>query len=213
MRINRLLSIVAIFLPLALHGQGSSSSSEPQSSSGQIMGTYSTQGKRNTVMITRKEMGKWWKSSEIAQKLQLGDQQIKQLDDIFYEHRLKLIDYQADLEKQDLELQTLLDQDSPSEGSVGSQVDQELSARSKLEREYTMMNLALRKVLSVEQWRQLKTIQGERDRGPVFFKKVPAGQLPLPPFPPEGADLNSLPPLPPDDALPPPPEAGMGSLY
>ena len=212
MKISQLLSVAAIFLPLALHGQGSSSSSEPQSSSGQIMGTYSTQGKRNTVVIARKEMGKWWKNSEIAQKLQLGDQQIKQLDDIFYEHRLKLIDYQADLEKQDLELQTLLDQDSPSEGSVGSQVDQELSARSKLEREYTMMNLALRKVLSVEQWRQLKTIQGQRDRGPVFFKKQFPDGGQVPPFPPEGAELDPLPPLPPDEG-PPPPEAGMGSLY
>src|SRR5438445_8845949 len=63
---------------------------------------------RRNVMFHR-EMGKWWKNSETAQKLQLTDNQIQQLDQIFYEHRMKLIDYGANMEKEDLKLQTLLD--------------------------------------------------------------------------------------------------------
>jgi hypothetical protein len=66
------------------------------------------------------------------------------------------------MQKQDLKLQTLLDEDSPNESQVGTQVDQVLAARGKLEREFTMMNLDLRKVLSVEQWKKLKSIRGER---------------------------------------------------
>src|SRR5258708_31862832 len=81
------------------------------------------------------------------------------------------------MEKEDLKLQSLLDADVPNEGQVGSQVDQVLAARGKLEREFTMMNLDLRKVLSVEQWRQLKTIREER-RPPdhdFFHKQLPGG--------------------------------------
>src|SRR5262249_22489443 len=38
------------------------------------------------------EMGKWWRDQEISKKLQLSDGQIGQLDQIFYDHRVKLID-------------------------------------------------------------------------------------------------------------------------
>jgi Spy/CpxP family protein refolding chaperone len=115
------------------------------------------------------EMGKWWRDTEIAKKLQLSDGQIGQLDQIFYDHRVKLIDHGAEMEKQDLKLQSLLDADSPDEGQIGSQVDLVLAARGKLEREYTFMNLDLRKVLSLDQWRQLKSIRGERPGDNVIF--------------------------------------------
>jgi hypothetical protein len=48
------------------------------------------------------ELGKWWQNSEIAKKLQLSEGQISQLDQIFYDHKVKLIDYGAEMEKQDL---------------------------------------------------------------------------------------------------------------
>ncbi len=138
-------------------------------------------------------MGKWWKNSDIAKKLQLNENQVTQLDQIYYEHRLKLIDFGADMEKEDLKLQSLLDADVPNEGQIGTQVDQVLTARGKLEREYTMMNLDLRKVLSLEQWRQLKSIRGNMGDNIMYFhKKVrpPLGGqpgMPLPPPPPPGA--------------------------
>ncbi len=118
-------------------------------------------------------MGKWWQDSELAKKLQLTDTQINQLNQIFFDHRMKLIDYGAEMEKQDLKLQSLLDQDMPDTSQVGSQVDQVLAARGKLEREYTMMNLDLRKVLSVAQWRQLKSIREQH--GPPHLPFPPGG--------------------------------------
>ena len=120
----------------------------------------STPGSRATL-VYRGELGKWWQNSDIAKKLQLSDGQIGQLDQTFYDHKVKLIDYGADMEKQDLKLQTLLDADVPNEGQVEAQVNQVLEARGKLEREFTMMNLDLRKVLSLDQWRQLKSIRGQ----------------------------------------------------
>jgi Spy/CpxP family protein refolding chaperone len=148
------------------------------------------------------EMGKWWRDPEISQKLQLSEGQIAQLDQTFYDHRVKLIDHNAEMEKQDLKLQSLLDADQPDEGQIGSQVDLVLAARGKLEREYTFMNLDLRKVLSLDQWRQLKSIRGDRGFGDnvIYFQKKLAGPpqsgpvvLPFPPDGPEGMDTTAPP--------------------
>jgi Spy/CpxP family protein refolding chaperone len=160
------------------------------------------------AMVYHRELGKWWQSSDIVKKLQLGDGQVAQLDQIFYEHRLKLIDFGADMEKQDLKLQMLVDADVPNEGQVEAQVDQVLAARGKLEREFTMMNLELRKVLSIEQWRQLKAIRGDSggfgDR--IFFRKaLPPGAapvtVPLPPGMAPGMPAPPPPPMGPDELL------------
>src|SRR3954447_8168987 len=105
------------------------------------------------VFVYHNELGKWWQNADIVKKLQLTDAQVSQLDQIFVDHRLRLIDYGADMEKQDLKLQTLLDADVPNEAQINGQVDQVLDARGKLEREFTTMNLDLRKVLSLPQWR------------------------------------------------------------
>jgi periplasmic protein CpxP/Spy len=139
--------------------------------------------------IYRREIGKWWQDSEIAKKLQLTDKQISQLDQNFYQHRMKLIDDTAAMEKEDLKLQNLLDADTPDEGQVNSQVDAVLDARGDLEREFTAMNLDTRKVLSVQQWRQLKSIRGDVGMpGKVLFHAGPGGPMPPP---------DDLPPLPP----------------
>ena len=150
-------------------------------------------------MVYHGELGKWWQNSDIAKKLQLTDDQIGQLDQTFYDHKVKLIDFGAETEKQDLKLQTLLDADVPNEGQVEAQVDQVLAARGKLEREYTLMNLDLRKVLALDQWRQLKSIRAQNGGfgDKVFFRKVlPPGAGPMTLPGPPGA-LPMLPPLPP----------------
>jgi len=176
--------VVFAFLALPLGAQTWSTQAGPSIA----MDKKATAG----VMVYRGEMGKWWQNSDTVKKLQLTDAQVNQLDQIFFDHRMKLIDYGADMEKQDLKLQTLLDADVPDEGQISTQVDQVLEARGRLEREFTTMNLDLRKVLSLAQWRQLKSIRGTAggfgDR--IFFRKaIPppgAGQpesVPLPPMP------------------------------
>jgi Spy/CpxP family protein refolding chaperone len=161
---------------------------------GQTSGSVSAVATRDgKAFIYHREMGKWWQDSEVAKKLQLTDKQISQLDQNFYQHRLKLIDDTAAMEKEDLKLQNLLDADTVDEGQVNNQVDQVLEARGELEREFTTMNLDTRKVLSLQQWRQLKSIRGDvgMPGNKVFFQRVvPGGAPPLP---------DGLPPLPPPD--------------
>ncbi len=106
--------------------------------------------------------GAWWKNSEVVKELQLSDAQVKQIGQTFLDYRLKLIDLRADLERQETKLEPLLEADQPNEQQVGSQVDAVVAARGKLEKTNTMMMLAIKKVLSVEQWKKLKTIQHRR---------------------------------------------------
>ena len=126
---------------------------------------------KREFFIQKREMGAWWKNSNIAQKLNLTDTQIKQLEDAFYQHRLKLVDIGAAMEKSDMKLQQMLDADTVDESAVNAQVDQVLAARGQMEREFTAMNLNFRKILTLEQWKQLRAMHGgTQDR--IFFKHM-----------------------------------------
>jgi Spy/CpxP family protein refolding chaperone len=119
--------------------------------------------------------GAWWKNSEVVKELQLSDAQVKQIGQTFLDYRLKLIDLRADLERQEIKLQPLLEADQPNEQQVGSQVDAVVAARGKLEKTNTMMMLAIRHVLSVEQWKKLKTIQHRRGEWRMHDRMGPGG--------------------------------------
>ncbi|HWR13751.1 MAG TPA: periplasmic heavy metal sensor [Terriglobales bacterium] len=153
------------------------------------------------VFVQRHELGAWWKNSKVAEKLQLSDNQIKQLEETFYQHRLKLIDYSAEMEKADMKLQQMLDGDTADDSSINSQVDQVLAARGKVEREFTMMNLDFRKILTPDQWKQLRSMRGGmQDR--IFFRHTPGPGIGGPAGPGPGPGPQSelfdddLPPLP-----------------
>lgn len=112
----------------------------------------------------------WWKNSETTTKLGLNDSQVKQLDQTFVQHKMKLIDDMAAMQKADLTLHSLLDADSPDQSQVMAAVDQVLASRGTVERETTMMMLDMRKVLTVEQWKQLRAMH---PMGPGFGRGGP----------------------------------------
>jgi Spy/CpxP family protein refolding chaperone len=125
------------------------------------------------IMMFKRELGAWWKNSKVAEKLNLTDSQIKQLEDTFYQHRLKLVDVGAEMQKADMKLQQMLDADTVDESAVNAQVDQVLAARGKMEREFTNMNLNFRKILTPDQWKQLRSIQGEPMHDRIFMRHAP----------------------------------------
>lgn len=109
------------------------------------------------------ELGKWWKDSKIAAELKLTPAQVNQMEQSFFDHRLKLIDLRADLEREETRLQPLMEADQVDEAKVSAQIDLVLAARGRLEKAHTMMMLALRRSLSVEQWKKLEAIKQERE--------------------------------------------------
>ena len=144
------------------------------------------------------DLGKWWKNSDVVRELQLTEQQITQIEKNFLEHRLKLIDLKYDVERQEALLQPLIEADRPDEAKVGAQIDLVLAARGRLEKENTMMMLAIRRVLSVEQWKKLQAMHHDRERMRAPFSGQLPGQMMRRQGPPAAPGTTPPPPRPPD---------------
>ena len=102
--------------------------------------------------------GKWWKNSEVVQKVGLSDSQVQQMEKIFQEYRLKLIDQHAALQKEELTLEPLIESEQPDETKIAAQIDRVADARAALEKSNAMMFLGIRKVMTVDQWKTLQSI-------------------------------------------------------
>src|SRR5262245_28097141 len=63
-------------------------------------------------------MGKWWKNAEIVKELQLSDDQLQRLEKTFQDSRLHLIDLHAALQKEEAQLEPLIQSDNPDESQV-----------------------------------------------------------------------------------------------
>lgn len=104
------------------------------------------------------DMGGWWKNSELATELKLTDQQKQQLEKTFTDYRLQLIDQRAAVEREETKLQPLMDADQIDKAKVSAQLDTLIAARAKLEKTSAMMHIAMREILTPEQWKQLQSM-------------------------------------------------------
>jgi Spy/CpxP family protein refolding chaperone len=117
--------------------------------------------------------GMWWKNPEIVQKLALTDEQQKKMDGIFQQSRLQLIDVKADLERQELILEPMLDANPPDTNKVLAQIDHIAHARAELEKANARMLLGIRGVLTADQWTKLQASEhGDRH---FMIHKGPGG--------------------------------------
>jgi Spy/CpxP family protein refolding chaperone len=157
--------------------------------------------------------GRWWNNPKIAARLKLTDEQRKAFDGVLLEHREKLIDLRASLERAELEMEPLMDNDQPNEAKILSQIDKVAQARADLEKANARFLLAIRSKLSPEQWKLLEAdrasheaqrgdwgsdgrgarCHGAKGQGPNFRganQRGPAGrgrhQAPPPPPPSDG---------------------------
>lgn len=117
----------------------------------------------------------WWSNPRIATQIGLTDDQKKKMDDIAFQHRLKLIDLDATLQKQEAIMHPLIESDQPDEGKILAQIDAVAQARAELEKDRARMLFSIRQVLTPDQWKKLKTIVHE---GPGRFggPNGPGGQ-------------------------------------
>lgn len=95
---------------------------------------------------------RWWKSSSTAQSLGLTADQQKKMDDTFQQYRLKLIDLNATLEKEEVILEPLVAAQSLDDAKITAQIDRIAQARAELEKANGRMLLGIRKQLTPEQW-------------------------------------------------------------
>jgi Spy/CpxP family protein refolding chaperone len=98
---------------------------------------------------------RWWRNQNTAQSLGLTPDQQKKMDDIFQQHRLRLIDLNAALEKEEVTLEPLVSDDTLDDAKITAQIDRVAQARAELEKANGRMLLGIRKVLTPEQWRKV----------------------------------------------------------
>ena len=106
--------------------------------------------------------GQFWNNPNVAQKLNLSDDQRKAMDGILQNHKMKLIDLRANLEKAEVEMGPLMKADSPDEQAIKAQIDKVVAARAELETANARFLLDIRMQLKPEQWKQLQTLHMER---------------------------------------------------
>ena len=106
--------------------------------------------------------GRWWNNPEMIEKLKLTDDQREAMDQILLDHRKDLIDKRAAVEKAELDMEPLMQDDQPNESKVLSQIDKVAQARADLEKANARFLLAIRAKLSPDQWKELKAARSER---------------------------------------------------
>jgi Spy/CpxP family protein refolding chaperone len=119
--------------------------------------------------------GAWWRNPTYASMLNLTPEQQKRMDDVLQDSRLKLIDANARLDKEELVLKPLMDADRVDESQVLSQIDRVAQARAELEKVNARMLLGIRQILMPEQWSSLQN--GKLTKGALkssLKSKVPA---------------------------------------
>ena len=118
--------------------------------------------------------GQFWNNPDVVKQLSLTDDQRKAMDGILQDHRLKLIDLQATLQKAELAMGPLMKADTPDRAAIEAQIDKVVSARADLEKANAHFLLDIRMQLKPDQWKQLQTLHqdrmhhegmGERGRG------------------------------------------------
>ena len=110
----------------------------------------------------RSPQGRWWNDPAMVDKLKLTDDQRKAMDAILLNHREQLVDMRAAVEKSELEMEPLLQDDVPNEARVLAQIDKIAQARAELEKANARFLLAIRAKLSPDQWKQLQTARADR---------------------------------------------------
>lgn len=120
--------------------------------------------------------GRWWKNSEMAKQVGVSDAQVQQMEKIFQDSRIPLIDAKAELERQEARLEPLMESDNPDEKQIASQIDKVASARAGLEKTHALMLVSIRRVLTLDQWKKLQAIQPMH--GPMKVMMVPPPHMP-----------------------------------
>jgi periplasmic protein CpxP/Spy len=110
----------------------------------------------------RGPQGRWWNDPAMVEKLKLTDEQRKGMDTVLLNHREQLVDLRAAVEKAELAMEPLMQDDVPNEARVLAQIDKIAQARAELEKANARFLLAIRARLSPDQWKQLQSARAER---------------------------------------------------
>ena len=107
--------------------------------------------------------GKWWQSERFRQKLQLTEDQVSRIEEVFQSAIPQLREQKKALDRLESQLSRLIDT-SADEAAVMQEADRVEAARSELSKARTRMLLRMRRVLTAEQRVKLGALHEEWER-------------------------------------------------
>lgn len=104
----------------------------------------------------------FWNNPNVVKQLTLTDDQRKAMDGILQDHKMKLIDLRANLEKAEVTMGPMMKADMPDQKAIEAQIDKVVMARAELEKANARFLLDIRMQLKPDQWKQLQTMRMNR---------------------------------------------------
>jgi len=100
--------------------------------------------------------GKWWRNPKVSEQLNLSQEEKSGLDKQFLNSRRRLIDLKSKLEREQFELENLLESEALDEDAVKVQFKKLDNARSELAEERFNFLMNVRKILGNERFQEVK---------------------------------------------------------
>lgn len=101
--------------------------------------------------------GKWWYNQKVVQNLNLTQAEVRQLDQLYVESHRKLIELKNAVEREQFELDTLLEKKTVDDAKVREQFKRLERARTDLADERLGFVIRVREIIGAERFQQLKT--------------------------------------------------------
>jgi len=105
--------------------------------------------------------GKFWKKGNVRRKLELTEDQVRSLEQIFARNQHTLVDLEADVKKKRADFEGLLADDRNDDNRIMAEVDLLEQARANLGKARVTMLLAMRRILTPA---QREKVRGEHER-------------------------------------------------
>jgi len=116
---------------------------------------------------------RWWKNPLTARQLELTPEQQTKMDEIFQQNRVKLIDLNASVDREEAIMEELMSADPLDATKIRAEIDRLAQARADLEKVNANMLLGMRLLLTKEQWVKLQDrgMPGRGGRGVLIVPK------------------------------------------
>ena len=106
--------------------------------------------------------GKWWRNPGVSKRLKLTDEEKAQLDNKFLDSRRRMIKLKGKVEREQLELQSLIERNNLDEAAAKNQFKRLEKARGRLSDERFEFLMQSRKVLGNERFQEIKKMYRQK---------------------------------------------------
>lgn len=107
------------------------------------------------VMAQDMPRGKWWHGQKAVKEFDLSKQEVEKLDQQYLDNRKKIADLKAQVEKESVEFEQMMEADKLDEAALMSQFGKLEAARTALSKERFSFIMDSRKILGTERFKKL----------------------------------------------------------